>query len=189
MRRDAVRAPVRPTEACASESSSTVSRIPSLDAGPYSVCRLAVMEPLVPKRRLSPSAVSPTASASPPRARPVAAAMDHILEKLLALPDPSVSLEVSLERLLDSRLLEVEKDQLVDGAMEAGSALLEAARRSARRRASNHNCSSWPLASDLTIKVNRIPFRFSLSTFLSWRCNKPLASYMVISSGSSKITY
>ncbi|XP_042446016.1 F-box protein At4g02760-like [Zingiber officinale] len=145
--------PAGATEAWASESSSTISRIPNLDAGPYSVFRAAVMEPLVPKRRLCPSAVYPTASASPPRARPVVVATDHILEKLLALPDPFVSLEVSLERLLDSRLLEVEKDQLVDGAMEAGSALLEAARRSARRRASMHNCSSWPLASDLTIKV------------------------------------
>ncbi|WOK92425.1 F-box protein [Canna indica] len=115
-----------------------------------------VMESVVPKRRPPlPSADPPSsdASASPPRVHPGSAAMDRVLESILALPDPFVALELSLERLLDSILLEAEKDRLVDNAMEAGSALLEAAKRSARRRASKHNSYSWPLPSDLTIKV------------------------------------
>lgn len=81
--------------------------------------------------------------------------MDRILQALLALPDPVVALELSLERILESRLLEAEKDRVVEGALEAGSALLEAARRSARRRASKHNLTSWPLSTDLTIKVSQ----------------------------------
>ncbi|KAJ8492700.1 hypothetical protein OPV22_014421 [Ensete ventricosum] len=113
------------------------------------------MDPVVPKRPCPSADPSSSfdASSSPFRVPSGPMAMDRVLEALLALPDPSVALELSLESLLDSRLLESDKDRLIEGAMEAGSALLEAARRSARRRASKHNFSSWPLASDLTIKV------------------------------------
>ncbi|PKA61384.1 F-box protein SKIP17 [Apostasia shenzhenica] len=79
--------------------------------------------------------------------------MDRVLESLLSLPDPSVSLDLSLERILDSAAAEVEKDQLIDSAMRVASAIVESAMRAARRRASIHNGSCWPLPSDLTVKV------------------------------------
>ncbi|THU72568.1 hypothetical protein C4D60_Mb04t13520 [Musa balbisiana] len=105
------------------------------------------MDPIGPKRRC------PSAADCYPRVSPQPRKMDRVLEALLALPDPSVDFELSLEGLLESSLLEAEKDRLVESAIEAASAILEAARRSARRRASKHNSSSWPLSSDLTIRV------------------------------------
>ncbi|RZS22678.1 hypothetical protein BHM03_00055486, partial [Ensete ventricosum] len=133
--------------------------IPGSDVVLHRFHRASVMDPVVPKRPCPSADPSSSfdASSSPFRVPSGPMAMDRVLEALLALPDPSVALELSLESLLDSRLLESDKDRLIEGAMEAGSALLEAARRSARRRASKHNFSSWPLASDLTIKVNRLP--------------------------------
>ncbi|RRT57228.1 hypothetical protein B296_00036639 [Ensete ventricosum] len=133
--------------------------IPGSDVVLHRLHRASVMDPVVPKRPCPSADPSSSfdASSSPFRVPSGPMAMDRVLEALLALPDPSVALELSLESLLDSRLLESDKDRLIEGAMEAGSALLEAARRSARRRASKHNFSSWPLASDLTIKVNRLP--------------------------------
>ncbi|CAL9074144.1 unnamed protein product [Musa acuminata var. zebrina] len=109
--------------------------------------RHGVMDPIGPKRRC------PSAADCYPRVSPQPRKMDRVLEALLALPDPSVAFELSLEGLLESSLLEAEKDRLVESAIEAASAILEAARRSARRRASKHNSSSWPLSSDLTIRV------------------------------------
>lgn len=79
--------------------------------------------------------------------------MDRLLEAFLAPADPSVALDISLERLLDARAEEVEKDQMIEGAMRMGIALLEVAKRAARRRAASHNSASWPLPPDLTVKV------------------------------------
>ncbi|KAK8933630.1 F-box protein [Platanthera zijinensis] len=79
--------------------------------------------------------------------------VDRSLVYLLALPDPSVSIDLSLERILDLAALEMEKDKLIDCAMRVASAIQEAAMRSARRLASIHNAASWPLPSDLTVKV------------------------------------
>lgn len=108
------------------------------------------MDPIGPKRRCR------SAADCYPRISPQPRKMDRVLEALLALPDPSVDFELSLEGLLESSLLEAEKDRLVESAIEAASAILEAARRSSRRRASKHNSSSWPLSSDLTIRVNHL---------------------------------
>ncbi|KAJ0982295.1 hypothetical protein J5N97_010550 [Dioscorea zingiberensis] len=79
--------------------------------------------------------------------------MDRLLESLLSLSDPSLSLDLSLERLVDSRPRELDKELLLEAALEVGSALLGAALRSARKRASTHNAASWPLPPDLTVKV------------------------------------
>ncbi|KAL3517585.1 hypothetical protein ACH5RR_020174 [Cinchona calisaya] len=80
--------------------------------------------------------------------------MDSLLESLLALSDSSAfSLDLSFDRLLDSRASDSDKSDLIDRALNLGSVLLEAAKRSARKRASMHNALVWPLAPDLTIKV------------------------------------
>lgn len=107
---------------------------------------------------MDPTPSSPTSSSllsKRPRARvsPGPESMDRLLESLLALSDPGVSLDLSLERVVESRASEPDKDLAVDAAMRVGSALLESAKRSARKRASRHNSYSWPLPSELTIKV------------------------------------
>ncbi|XP_020099423.1 F-box protein SKIP17-like isoform X2 [Ananas comosus] len=116
---------------------------------------------------LLPSASSPlskrpcpndpsSSSSSVPRVSPcsAASAMDGLLECFVAgALDPSVSLHLSLERLLGAAVLEHEKEALVAAAARAGSALLDAAGRSARKRASLHNAAAWPLPPDLTIRV------------------------------------
>ncbi|XP_020241549.1 F-box protein At4g02733-like isoform X2 [Asparagus officinalis] len=79
--------------------------------------------------------------------------MDRLLGSFLALSDPAVSIDLSLERIVDSRCNEPDKDRAIEAAMRVASALLESAKRSARRRASKHNSNSWPLPFDLTVKV------------------------------------
>ncbi|KAL3503059.1 hypothetical protein ACH5RR_037508, partial [Cinchona calisaya] len=64
------------------------------------------------------------------------------------------SLDLSFDRLLDSRASDSDKSNLIDRALNLGSVLLVAAKRSTRKRASMHNALVWPLASDLTIKGN-----------------------------------
>ncbi|XP_010908931.2 F-box protein SKIP17 [Elaeis guineensis] len=103
----------------------------------------------VPKR---PCPRDPLAAGGP-RVPSDLAAMDCLLEAFLSLSDPSLALDLSLDRLIGSRVLESDKDRAIEGAIRVGSALLEAAKRSARKRAINHNSASWPLPADLTIKV------------------------------------
>ncbi|KAL0921676.1 hypothetical protein M5K25_008773 [Dendrobium thyrsiflorum] len=79
--------------------------------------------------------------------------IDASLVSLLALRDPSVSIDLSIQRILDFTSQELEKEKLIENAMRVASAVHEAAMRSARRRASIHNAASWPLPSDLTVKV------------------------------------
>ncbi|KAI4326511.1 hypothetical protein MLD38_031819 [Melastoma candidum] len=75
--------------------------------------------------------------------------VDRLLAQLLSLPDSSSpSIDLSLDRLLDTP-----DSLLLDRALHLGSSILRAANRSSRRRASLHNSLSWPLPSDLTIKV------------------------------------
>uniref|UniRef100_A0A803NRJ4 F-box domain-containing protein n=1 Tax=Cannabis sativa TaxID=3483 RepID=A0A803NRJ4_CANSA len=62
--------------------------------------------------------------------------MDHLLETIL------------LRQTSDS-----DQTQLIDRAMGLGTLLLEAGKRSARKRASKHNSLAWALPPDLTIKV------------------------------------
>nr|DAD33657.1 TPA_asm: hypothetical protein HUJ06_012508 [Nelumbo nucifera] len=79
--------------------------------------------------------------------------MDDLLETFLGFSDSSFSIDLSLERLLESRARDSDKNQLIENALKLGSSLLEAGKRSARRRASKHNSAVWALPPDLTIKV------------------------------------
>ena len=79
---------------------------------------------------------------------------DHLLEAFLALTDSPSSIDLSFDRLLDSRASsDVDQTLLINRALRLGSALLGAANRSARKRASKHNSLAWALPPDLTIKV------------------------------------
>ncbi|KAF4348260.1 hypothetical protein G4B88_002661 [Cannabis sativa] len=93
--------------------------------------------------------------------------MDHLLETILlrqyspptdsslapSSSSYSSSIDLSFERLLDSRTSDSDQTQLIDRAMGLGTLLLEAGKRSARKRASKHNSLAWALPPDLTIKV------------------------------------
>ncbi|KAI9119214.1 hypothetical protein K1719_009889 [Acacia pycnantha] len=76
------------------------------------------------------------------------------LENFLRLSEfPSLSLDLSLERLLSSLPTDADQTLLIDRALHMGSMLLDAAKHSSRKRASNHNSLAWPLPPDLTVKV------------------------------------
>ncbi|KAJ7972783.1 F-box family protein [Quillaja saponaria] len=80
--------------------------------------------------------------------------LDHLLEAFLTLSDsPPLSIDLSLERLLESVPTDADQTLLIDRALNLGSILLEAAKRSSRKRASKHNSLVWALPPDLTIKV------------------------------------
>ena len=80
--------------------------------------------------------------------------VDHLLEAFLGLSEfPSLSIDLSLERLLDSSPSDADETLLIDRALKMGSILLEAAKNFSRKRASKHNSLAWPLPPDLTIKV------------------------------------
>ncbi|XP_077213650.1 F-box protein At4g02760-like isoform X2 [Tasmannia lanceolata] len=81
--------------------------------------------------------------------------MDDLLEALLLgfSNSSSSSLDLSLERLLESRACDSDKNQVIQSALRLGSVLQEAAKKSERKRASMHNSITWPLPSDLTVKV------------------------------------
>ncbi|XP_043691671.1 F-box protein SKIP17-like [Telopea speciosissima] len=80
--------------------------------------------------------------------------MDHLLEAFLGLSDSSsVFLDLSLERLLESRASDSEQNLMIDKVLKLGSVLVEAGNRSARKRASKHNSIVWALPPDLTLKV------------------------------------
>ncbi|KAH7517225.1 hypothetical protein FEM48_Zijuj09G0040400 [Ziziphus jujuba var. spinosa] len=80
--------------------------------------------------------------------------VDQLLGTLLGLTDsPSLCIDISFERLLDSAASDSDQTLLIDRALKLGSVLLEAGKRSARKRASKHNSLAWALPPDLTIKV------------------------------------
>ncbi|KAK0581198.1 hypothetical protein LWI29_011245 [Acer saccharum] len=84
--------------------------------------------------------------------------MDDLLAAFLDMADsdtdsPSLSIDLSFERLLESLPRDDDQSLLIDRALNLGSLLLEAAKRSARKRASKHNSIAWALPPDLTIKV------------------------------------
>ncbi|KAF7804748.1 F-box protein [Senna tora] len=80
--------------------------------------------------------------------------VDHLLEAFLGLTEfPSLSVHLSLERLLDSLPTDADQTLIIDRALKIGSMLLDAANHSSRKRASTHNSLAWPLPPDLTIKV------------------------------------
>ncbi|WCJ21543.1 F-box/RNI-like superfamily protein [Euphorbia peplus] len=89
-------------------------------------------------------------TASPPRSTRIPT-MDNLLQTFLNLADSNpLSVDLSFERLLDSA---PDQPLLIDRALKLGSLLVEAGKRSARKRSSNHNSLTWALPSDLTIKV------------------------------------
>ncbi|KAK3415801.1 hypothetical protein EUGRSUZ_H01469 [Eucalyptus grandis] len=65
----------------------------------------------------------------------------------------SHSIDLSFDRLLDARTSDRDQALLIDRALRLGSAITEAARRSARKRAAKHNSVAWALPPDLTTKV------------------------------------
>ncbi|XP_009367628.2 F-box protein SKIP17 [Pyrus x bretschneideri] len=79
---------------------------------------------------------------------------DHLLDTFLEFSDsPPFTIDLSFERLLESRASDADQTKLIDRALQLGSVLLEAAKRSARKRDSKHNSLAWVLPPDLTIKV------------------------------------
>ncbi|CAK7346578.1 unnamed protein product [Dovyalis caffra] len=80
--------------------------------------------------------------------------IDNLLQTFLNLADsPSLSIDRSFEHLLDSSPCDADQSLLIDRALKLGSLLLEAGKRSARKRSSVHNSLTWALPPDLTIKV------------------------------------
>lgn len=81
--------------------------------------------------------------------------MDRLLESFLGLSDSSstLSLDLSFDRLLESRACDSDQNDMIERAMRLGSVLLEAGKRSARKRATMHNAVVWALPPDLTTKV------------------------------------
>ncbi|TKY52630.1 F-box protein [Spatholobus suberectus] len=80
--------------------------------------------------------------------------VEHLLDAFLGLAEsPSLSLDLSLEMLLESSLSDSDRTVLIDRAFKMASTLSDAAKHSSRKRASRHNSLAWPLPPDLTIKV------------------------------------
>lgn len=114
------------------------------------------------------SSSSPSSPRNPSRLSPLDQ-IDHLFDTLLSLSDSSPhSIDLSFDRLLDSRPSDADQSRLIDQALHLGSAVLEAAKRSARRRATKHNSLAWVLPPDLTIKVR---FQLARSFSRSFLCN------------------
>ncbi|KAK3018355.1 hypothetical protein RJ639_004767 [Escallonia herrerae] len=81
--------------------------------------------------------------------------VDSLLDSFLNLASDSsaFSLDLSFDRLLHSRASDSDQTDLIERALNLGSVLLEAGKRSARKRASMHNAVVWPLSPDLTFKI------------------------------------
>ncbi|KAK4762905.1 hypothetical protein SAY86_008673 [Trapa natans] len=80
--------------------------------------------------------------------------IDLLLDTFISLSDSSPhAIDLAFDRLLDSRPSDADQSFLIDQAFRLGSAVLEAAKRSSRRRAAKHNSFAWVLPPDLTIKV------------------------------------
>ncbi|KAF5187818.1 F-box protein skip17 [Thalictrum thalictroides] len=81
--------------------------------------------------------------------------MDRFLETFLGFSDStsSISLDLSLERLIESRTTDSDQNQLIETALKLASLLLESAKRLQRKRFSKFNSISWVLPPDLTIKI------------------------------------
>ncbi|GFZ04742.1 hypothetical protein Acr_17g0003140 [Actinidia rufa] len=120
---------------------------------------LLVHSPSVAKR---PCCSSPTESPlvlNPSYRTPKTDPLDRLLESFLGLSDwPYLSLDLSFDSLLESRPCDSDQDDMIVRDMRLGSALLEASRRSARKRATFHNAVVWALPPDLTIKVSTYTF-------------------------------
>ncbi|KAL4572049.1 hypothetical protein LXL04_018818 [Taraxacum kok-saghyz] len=78
--------------------------------------------------------------------------IDALLESLFAVSDSGL-IDASFDGLVESRSTDSLQDELIQRAIHFGSEILEAGKRSASKRSSDHNASVWPLSPDLTIKV------------------------------------
>ncbi|KAL3644876.1 hypothetical protein CASFOL_010056 [Castilleja foliolosa] len=88
--------------------------------------------------------------------------LDALLESFLELTDSSaIALDISIDRLLELRPCDSDKNDVIERAFRLGSALSEASKRAARRRASMHNAFAWALPSDLTIKDMKLELGIS----------------------------
>ncbi|KAJ9128505.1 hypothetical protein P3X46_034939 [Hevea brasiliensis] len=97
---------------------------------------------------------STSSSPSPNRQPNMNHQVENLLQTFLGLADsPSLSIDLSFERLLDSLPSDADQSLFINRALKLGSILLEAGKRSARKRSSNHNSLTWALPPDLTIKV------------------------------------
>lgn len=104
----------------------------------------------------SPSMANKRPCPSSPSQNPRLDQLDRFLDTFLSLSDSSPhSIDLSFDRLLDSRSSDADQSLLIDRALRFGSSIIEAAKRSSRKRASKHNSVAWALPSDLTIKVRR----------------------------------
>ncbi|XP_030462171.2 F-box protein SKIP17-like isoform X2 [Syzygium oleosum] len=104
----------------------------------------------------SPPQPQPAASSSSPPSSSAFGQIDHLFDAFLSLADSSSrshSIDLAFDRLLDARASDRDEALLIDRALRLGSAITEAARRSARKRAAKHNSVAWALPPDLTIKV------------------------------------
>lgn len=81
--------------------------------------------------------------------------LDSLLQSFLTLSDSSTtpSLNCVFDHLIESSASDSEESMMIERAIRLGSVLLEAGKRSARKRGSLHNAVVWPLPADLTIKV------------------------------------
>uniref|UniRef100_A0A7N0SYE0 F-box domain-containing protein n=1 Tax=Kalanchoe fedtschenkoi TaxID=63787 RepID=A0A7N0SYE0_KALFE len=84
---------------------------------------------------------------------PMATPSDSLLAAFLDAFDAPPSVHLAFDRLVESEDSDADREALIDRATRLGAALLEAGKRSARRRASALNSIIWPLPPDLTIKV------------------------------------
>ncbi|WOG83683.1 hypothetical protein DCAR_0102860 [Daucus carota subsp. sativus] len=96
-----------------------------------------------------------SATASPPP-DPMASdptRLDSLLESFLSLSDKTTTclLDRAFDNLIES--CECDHSVMIERALRLGSVLLEAGKRSARKRDYLHNAVVWPLPPDLTIKV------------------------------------
>ncbi|KAL0459525.1 UNVERIFIED_CONTAM: F-box protein [Sesamum latifolium] len=116
---------------------------------------LLLHRPAAPKPKLKRPCCSPFPdSTRNPNSNPNQNPLDALLESFLELSDSSaIALDLSFDRILESKAYDSDKNDVIERALRLGSALTEAAKRSARRRASMHNAAVWALPSDLTIKV------------------------------------
>ncbi|KAK1354573.1 hypothetical protein POM88_047829 [Heracleum sosnowskyi] len=115
---------------------------------------------------------APTSNPADPASNPAAddtIQLDSLLQSFLKLCVSSTtpSLDCVFDRLIGSSASDCEENMMIERAIRLGSLLLEAGKRSARKRGSLHNSVVWPLPADLTIKilevVSAILLRLNLS--------------------------
>nr|KAJ0224849.1 hypothetical protein LSAT_V11C100002800 [Lactuca sativa] len=82
--------------------------------------------------------------------------IDQLLESFLAVSD-SASVEAAFNRLVESRSTYSDQNGLIEHAFQCGSNLLEAIKRTIRKRSPVHNAFGWLLPHDLTVKDIIIP--------------------------------